>query len=201
MYKFRSLFEAKIAALLVERGIEFGYQTCAFGLGHGSSYTPDFSVRVIAPDADPKIKSSGCTQVLIEPHGHKYISAEFVEKMHAFMGSEHHKANYLIIVSDAGSSRFRKFLEPEGLKEEDIADEVWHTNIPTYFTYLKNYLNQDYVAYMKAYYEKYVKEMEKFAKQLDRLIAISPSTVNRSKKLDAMLQDFIKDKGDDDYYS
>ena len=118
---FSSKFEANIAATMGVLGIDFHYKGLQFYMEYGDTiltYTPDFVL-------DERVNGK---QVLIEPHGKKYIDKRFIEKMHAFEKSSAGRDYYNIIITDKMPKKPDKFkieLRKYGYKPEDICKEVW----------------------------------------------------------------------------
>ena len=119
-WRFNSKFEASVAVALDFFGMPFSFHEKSFSITSGGrtiSYSPDFVVA-----------NEDGTNVLLEPHGSKYIDKRFLSKMKAFMSSPFSGEYYTILLVDVDPSKPNKLygeLEKNGYALEQICDELW----------------------------------------------------------------------------
>lgn len=118
---FASQFEANVAVMLNIMNIDFSYKTLKFYFDHDGNtitYTPDF---VLSYKHENR-------QVLLEPHGKRFVDKRFIENMHRFKESDASKDYCLVLLIDKMPKRPDKLkieLKKYGYKESDICDMLW----------------------------------------------------------------------------
>lgn len=118
---FASQFEANVAVMLNIMNINFSYKNLKFYFNNDDgilTYTPDF---ILSYKHDNK-------QILLEPHGKRFVDKKFIEKMSHFKESNVGKEYFLILLVDKMPKRPDKLkieLKKYGYKESDICDMLW----------------------------------------------------------------------------
>ncbi len=96
-----------------------------------ATFRPDFKLTgVVTPEGELMGATIEGKRVFIEYHGSKYFDDRFVGKLYAFMQSDHHRDNYLVLAVDKrDTQRIDYALRGRDLKKEDISDRFWYLDM------------------------------------------------------------------------